>query len=689
MVNNRTKGLNNSKVLSDTQQEKISLLCNIPEIFAELGGIDVTAGDKILCLWHEEKSGSLLVDNSKCFCFGCGVAPGPVDVVRKLTDKSFWDSVHWLDDYFNLDLFDDDKSVEVKKINTIEDRNRESTKAPKPAITPQEYQKIKSTSSERGNNFRGISDAILKASGVRTEYDENGEVCGRWYMATEGGKLVGMKKRVCTLRADGSREKNFYSVGRVGVSNELYGARHYKGGGKTLLIVGGEEDREAALEMLTRPQFKSTWVKPAVVSPSTGESSIKTQLKNNYAWINTFSEIILALDSDEAGQKAMEECLDILPKNKTFKIIWQEKDPNDYLMKDKVAEFVYALFNTRQKHIPVGIVSSSEMREAAIEELSQEKIRLPKFMRKIEEMSNGGFSRGTINNIGGMSGIGKTSLIGEAIYFWTTSIPQKPLPVSLELSKRQYSLNIYSRHLGVNLRKLPREEAIKTLEDSKEKLDDLDYLEGGVPRYFIIDDRDGSIEDLQSKVEEAIIVLGVELIIFDPLNDLFDGLDIKDQESFMRWEKRLVKRYPNIVIINICHFNKAGSRLLKDNKGRIIMPQEADLDGSGTIFKSGAINILMARDKNHPDLEERNKTYAVITKGRGGVQTGPCGPWYYDSETHTMYDYDDWVESRAVAEMSGSVSGEDGSNRDDGIPDYPEECIPQYSAEYSPNEDED
>jgi KaiC/GvpD/RAD55 family RecA-like ATPase len=597
---------------------------------------------KVKCPYHNDGTPSMLVSEESCHCFACAETWDIVDVVMKEEDVGFGAAIDILVDRYNINLKNnkDEDVVKVKPKVTMKKKEK------KPAITTEKYNQIIRNSAPHGTGFRGISDETLKRSKVRTEYDDYGEVIARWYLATENFKVVGMKKRECPIvdQETGKRDKKFFSEGRVGITNDLYGAIHYKGGGKTLVIVGGEEDREACIDMVNSSHFRENWYKPAFVSPTSGEGSLKAQLKNNYEWINSFEEIVLALDNDEAGNKAMDECLDVLPKGKVYKILWQEKDPNEYLMKGLVKDFVSDLFNNKRRHIPVGIVSSAEMREAAIEEFKKTKIRLPPFMRKVQEMTNGGFSGGTIINIGGATGIGKTSLIGEAIYFWCTELTELSLPVSLELAKGQYAVNIYSRHLGINLSK-NYDKAIDIIKENKEKLDELDYNEDGSPKYFIVDDRDGTIEDVQKKVEEAVVTLGVRLVIFDPLNDLFEGLEFRDQQAFIRWEKRFVKKYDSVTIVNICHFNKAGSRLNKDKDGNIIMPQEADLDGASAIFKSGSVNILMARDKNAEDPEERNKTYATITKGRGGVATGPCGPWYYDPGKHVMYDWEDWQEA--------------------------------------------
>ena len=72
---------------------------------------------------------------------------------------------------------------------------------------------------------------------------------------------------------------------------------------------------------------------------------------------------------------------------------------------------------------------------------------------------------------------------------------------------------------------------------------------------------------------------------------------------------------------------------------------EEDFAGSSSIFKSAACNLLFTRNKEAECPIERNTTIMKMTKCRWTGRTDPhAGKYYYDNETHTLYDFDDYME---------------------------------------------
>ena len=64
--------------------------------------------------------------------------------------------------------------------------------------------------------------------------------------------------------------------------------------------------------------------------------------------------------------------------------------------------------------------------------------------------------------------------------------------------------------------------------------------------------------------------------------------------------------------------------------------------GSSVIAKSASVNVMLVRDKEAPDEQERNTTYITVPKSRLTGDTGPGGKLYYDNMTHTLHDYDEY-----------------------------------------------
>jgi hypothetical protein len=178
--------------------------------------------------------------------------------------------------------------------------------------------------------------------------------------------------------------------------------------------------------------------------------------------------------------------------------------------------------------------------------------------------------------------------------------------------------------------------------DTNEKIDYLksDYIiqkskelwfnEQNQDRFYLLDNRDGSLEEIQDTIEELVVACGSKVIIIDPLQDLLDGLSNEEQAMFMKWAKGFIKSHGvSFVLIN--HMRKS------ENSG------EMDIMGSSTIIKSAAATIILKRDKLAEDPIVRNTTTIFVPKNRVCGLTGPAGAFFYDNESHTLHDLDAYL----------------------------------------------
>jgi twinkle protein len=150
---------------------------------------------------------------------------------------------------------------------------------------------------------------------------------------------------------------------------------------------------------------------------------------------------------------------------------------------------------------------------------------------------------------------------------------------------------------------------------------------------------------MKQKIEYLVVGLGCKIIVIDPLQDIFDALPEDEQAKFMKWEKDLVKR-EQVTIINISHSRKALGGQKTGSKGADL--SEEDMMGHSSIYKSGGINIIAMRNKEAEDEIERNTTILKVTKARGIGFTGFVGDYYYDNETHQIWDKQDWLDTQEM-----------------------------------------
>lgn len=549
--------------------------------------------------------------------------------------------------------------------------------ATKPPISEADLSTVRSNTITDTTGFRGIHPKVNKKYDVLSEFDKDGQMMKRYYPVTRDGKLIGYKIRI-------TENKLFFSMGASGKDSDLFNQTKFREGGKYVLLTGGEEDAMAAFQMLRKYQIdkgNEKYDPVPCLSPSTSESASVENVKRNYAFLDTFDQIILCLDNDKVGKESSDKLadmlIDVLPHGKVYVMDLPEgcKDPNDALRNRKASEFINNFYKAK-KYLPEAIISSSGLSAEVRKEVMTPKIPLPPFMSQLQKMTAGGFPLGHIINIASGSGVGKTTIINEIIYHWIFKSPHKMGVVSLELSKGQYGLAMLSRHVG---------RKISLIENQQEALDFLDspmvvekekelYTDSkGEARWYLIDERDGSVKRLQQLCKQLIKACGVKVIVFDPLSDVIASLSLEEQEKFMGFQKSMVKE--GVTFININHVRKSTSGEKSTGGGKDLV--EDDIQGSSSIYKSGSINILVSRNKYAEDEVERNTTRVTLGKCRTTGLTGKAGDWYYDNNTHTLHDKETFLANNSVeGVVSKTIKGMDKSTQED------LEALPSSFAEF-------
>lgn len=244
----------------------------------------------------------------------------------------------------------------------------------------------------------------------------------------------------------------------------------------------------------------------------------------------------------------------------------------------------------------------------------------------------------------GPTGIGKSTYVNELLYYWIFNSPYKLGILSLEADRSEYSNVLASRHLGVKLNLLEDEEAISflMLPENVEKRKNLWVNEEGSPRFFMMEERDGKLANIKKLIEQLIISCGCKIIVIDPIQDLFAGLSISDQEEFSAWLKITIKAY-GVCFVCINHIRKPS------NGGVDANYSESEVKGSSSIIQSSFLTILLNREKD-PDssLSENEKKILIstmthrVSKNRATGLTGEAGSLFYDNATHTLYDLEEY-----------------------------------------------
>ena len=536
------------------------------------------------------------------------------------------------------------------------------------------HAKLKESTTEDSFGYRAIRKDTTTFFGVRHDINgQTGQVEAQYYPCTQeakndyGFELTGYKKRIIP--------KDFAGIGETGKDCHMFGQwRFLKARGRDILIVGGEVDQLSAYQMLADFRARENakkgqeYAPTPVISPTIGESGAFKQVVGQYEFFNKFDRVIICMDNDAPGREAAEKIAKALPKGKAYIMQMSMKDPNSYIWDkennravNKSGQFITEFFGC-QPYTPNGIVGSGSllnlMKAAAI----VPKIPLPAFMHKVQKMMAGGIPLGRIVNLGSASGTGKSTIVDEMVYFWIFHSPHKVGVVSLESDCAEYGIKMASRHIGQKL---------ELIEDMQYKIDlmntpefekavhELTYNEDGSHRWHLLDERDGGLDDLKEKVMELIIACDCKVIILDPLQDILDGMGNEEQAVFMRWQKGLVKSH-KVTFININHVRKSQGGGKQNSAGADLF--EEDFQGSSSIFKSAACNLLFTRNKEAECEIERNITFMKMTKCRWTGNTGPkAGEYFYANSEHTLYDLNDYLSRNpaAAAEYAASQAAKD------------------------------
>lgn len=508
----------------------------------------------------------------------------------------------------------------------------------KPVIDPEKAAEIKQETTSKAKGFRSVSDETYAYFGVRHSFDEQtGEVIEQYYPCTQDGQLTGYKIREVP--------KNFRSIGRTGADCELFGQFRFNRGGKYVLLVEGEVDCLSAYQMLKEyNQARGSEFEIAVVSPTTGANSNK-QIASQFKFYDKYEHIILCFDNDKPGKSAAEQAIKVLPKGKVKVMEMCFKDANEYLQAGEQKKFIRD-FYAAKKNVPIGVLPSNQLYDKVLNQAKVTKIPFPPFMKGLNDIFVGGMSLGYIFNIAADTGLGKTTLVNEMIYYWIFNSPHTIGILSMELDAGQYGEVLLSRHLSRKLALIhDHEEKMQLLRSDrvKEQADQLFKTPDGESRFYLLEDRDGSVEDIQNSIEELVVSCGAKVIVLDPLQDVLDGLSNEEQAMFMKWTKGFIKSH-GVTFVFINHMRKTPA-------GQNGSDSEMNIMGSSTIIKSAAANILLSRDKMAEDPIVRNTTMLSVPKNRVCGLTGSAGGVYYDNATHTLHNLDDWLEENGQTDF--------------------------------------
>jgi twinkle protein len=455
---------------------------------------------------------------------------------------------------------------------------------------------------------RGLTEETCRKFGYYVgEYNE--QPCHIANYRDDNGNLVAQKirmanKQFAMLVADKSKPV------------PLYG-QHLFSGGKSVVITEGE------IDALTVSQaFGNKW---PVVSLPNGASSAKQSITAAYEWLDTFEKIVLCFDQDEAGQKATEEVLELLPPGKAHVMRLPLKDANEVLLRQSASVIVQAYW-TAKPWRPDGIVAASELREEFLN--PDRPVGIPYPFSGLNERLKGLFP-GKLVTVTSGSGLGKSTFAREVCYDLLMNHGQTVGGMFLEESNEETMEYLVGIHINKNVSFSPETATPQELADGFDAI-------ASKPLYLWDHFGSNDIDVVLSRARYMVKVLGVQWLILDHLSILISGMEDNDERKTIdlaMTKLRQLCEETGVGMILISHLKRPPGDKGHEDGAEVRLGQ---LRGSHSIGQLSDVVISLAKDPEDPMSD--TLLFGVL-KARKGGRRGPAGSAQYNVTTGRLLEF--------------------------------------------------
>lgn len=450
---------------------------------------------------------------------------------------------------------------------------------------------------------RGISVATREKLGIVTEVAADGKPLADIITFPNGTRQI--------RKFDVPKNESFRTSGaNASEATLMFMDRFPAGSAKTITITEGGYDA-ASFHQVLGPNFPVVSVR----SSSTARKDCATHVK----YLDSFDRIYLALDADDAGNKASREIAQLFDFNKVFRVPLEEKwkDANGYLQAGLVSELRQAWHNSK-KYLPEGIVSSHDEFLKILEDDSQ-RPSIPYPFGRLQEVTRG-IRDGEVVLVTAQEGVGKTEFIRAIEYHILTTTEAAIGAIHLEETKARqlqglagYDLKVPAHFEGMTSNEEISNALKRITKGSNDRLH--------IYKHFGSDDPD----DLLGVVRFLATACNCKYIFFDHITMVVTGREDEDERRALDYlSTRLATMAHDLgfTLFLVSHVNDNGQTR-----------------GSRNIGKIANTRIDLSRNTLEESDDERNKMYLSVPKNRYGARTGPGGVLWFDDETFTLSEY--------------------------------------------------
>ena len=403
----------------------------------------------------------------------------------------------------------------------------------------------------------------------------------------------------------------------------LYGQHLFSKAGKYVTVVEGEFDAMAAYQMLGS--------KYPVVSIRNGASSAVKDVQKNFEWLDSFDNIVVCFDADDAGQRAASQVAELFgAKAKVFKHLDGMKDACDYLKHKTMKEFTDKWWSAEQ-HVPDGIVVGSALLEEVMKPLAPADCSYP--FKELTALTYG-LRKGELVTITAGSGLGKSQFVREIVWHVLNKTEDNIGLMFLEESVRKTGLSLMSLAANRPLH-LPDNDAT-----AEEKRDAFDKTLGTDRVYLFDHFGSTSVDNIVNRVRYLAKGLGCSYIFLDHISIVVSAQASGDERKAIdeiMTKLRMLVQETGVSLIVVSHLKRPESKGHEEGAATSL----AQLRGSGSIAQLSDMVIGLERNGQAEDETERNTTRVRVLKNRFSGTTGPAGSLLYSRLTGRMSETKD------------------------------------------------
>lgn len=504
----------------------------------------------------------------------------------------------------------------------LTDENRadlESVRQVRRELTEEERQAILDEVSElpiQELTSRGIRKEVAERFGVRVGLSAtNREQISHFYPKEKDGVVVAYKVRSLS-------PKYFYAVGS-GSGCDFFGMSQAKLGdvysGKMFVF---EDELSAMSGFQALVDCSKSTYKPACVALPDGAGSAASIFARCRRFVESFNEIVVCMDNDEAGDEAVNKIRSMYPSVKIARIpkgIYGEnkhiKDANDMIMANRSLELNNCLRFNAAKESPAGSATVAECIEDA---LKKPEWGLDYPWEGLTKLTYG-LRTGEVIAIGGGVGGGKTLLAHELSAHLINKYKQKVGAFMLEETVGNTIKNVAGKSANIPFHRPDAEFDPDLLKSEALKYDGYLYL------YRNYGQNDW--EDIKRCMRFWVVEHGVKFIFLDNITALVSHLsatEINTEVAKIAVELAGMCNELDFTCFVFSHLNPPKNGAPHEEGGQV---QEVQFTGSRALMRFSQLILGFERNKQ-AEGDAKNLSQIRLLKDRNFGQTGVVGTTY-------------------------------------------------------------